>query len=289
MLPLLAHSGRNDIALWVQWALTGTGGVGLGPMGAAFSYPDKGGGKEDEKEKGTPLQLFPTLNHVPKVNENFLREVKQRLTDVEGKMGNTFDGAESKYRAGDKESRVLVNALIAKVCFQLGLRRDCELAVETMEILTADMKHFTQNLDYVYVAIARRSRYDLEEMKVPAGSSAEGQAAKLLVLLGSAKNYLSAAEKTKDVHLLRDALKKAMNIYSDFSLLAYPDAPPKGHSETPGESWPPEMGTKEMLAAFTAAEVAEREKQDKIWLRRFGRIRAHQTLERIRSNTLSIT
>ena len=206
------------------------------------------------------------------------------MYEVESALGNKFDGAESQYRPGDKESRVLLNALLAKVCFQLNMRRDCELAVETLEILTGDMRNFTQNLDYIYVAVARRCRYDLEEWKIPVGSSPEGLATKLLALLALAKNYLSAVEKTEDVLLLRDALKKLMNIFVDFSGIAYPDSQPAGSTIAPGETYPPTThGTKEMLAAYTTAEVAEKEKSDPIWLRRFGKARALQVLERYKS------
>ena len=285
VLPLLAHGGRNDISLWAQWALGSSGGFGFGVMGSAFSYPEF---KRESATKDGPIAapLLPSPNQMPnKPGETFLKEVKGRIYEVETGLGAKFDGAESQYRPGDKEARVLLNALLAKVCFQLNLRRDCELAVETLEILTADMRNFTQNLDYTYVALARRCRFDLDEWKIPSGSSPEGLATKLLALLGHAKNYLSAVEKTNDLYLLRDALKKNMNIYADFSVLPYPETQPTGFTLPPGETYPPPAGTKEMLAAFTSAEVADKEKSDPLWLRRFGRARSLQFLERYKAIT----
>ena len=278
LMPLLAQGGRNETSLWLEWALASSGGFGLGSMGSAFSYPEF---KRDASSKdGIVAPLLQSTNQFTKPNEVFLKEVKARIFEIETAMGNKFDGAESLYKPGDKECRVLLNALLAKVCFQLNLRRDCELAIETLEIITADMRHFTQNMDHTYVAIARRCRYDLEEWKIPSGSSPEGLANKLLALLGHAKTYLSSVEKTNDKLLLRDALKRLMNIYADFSSLPYPDVQPSGYTLGPGESYPPAPGDKDMLASFTAAEVNEKEKTDPLWLRRFGRAKAALLLER---------
>ena len=287
LLPLLAHSGRNEIALWLQWAVASTGGFGYGSMGSPFSFLKSTKKDEDKKSLSsstggplaTPLQMSSN-DYTNKTSEAFLKEVKSRIYEVETIMGNKFDGAESLYKPGEKESRILLNAVLAKICFQLNLRRDCELVIETIEILTADMKNFTQNSDHVYIALARRFRFDLEELKIPGGSSAEGHAAKLQALLLHAKSYYSAAEKTGDVQLQRDALKKLMNIYSDFSNISYPESAPAGYNVAQGESYPPPVGNKEMLMAFTATEISEKEKSDPIWLRQFGRIRALETLEK---------
>lgn len=294
LLPLMAHSGRNDIALWLQWAVTSTEGFGYGSMASPFSFAKVPTKKDDEKKNamsslgpaGSAAALLSSTNDCPKSSEALLKEVKARIYEVEAIMGNKFDGAESLYKPGDKESRVLLNAILAKICFQLNLRRDCELAIETMELLTSDMKHLSQNMDYFYIATARRFRYDLEEWKIPSGSSAEGQAAKLQALLIYAKSYSSTAEKTGDVQLQRDSLKKVMNIYSDFSNIQYPEHAPSDYKAAQGLSttttYPPPNGTREMLATFTTAEINEKEKSDPIWLRQFGRIRAFQTLERLR-------
>ena len=298
LLPLMAHSGRNDIALWLQWAVMSSEGFGYGSMGSPFSFAKVATRKDDEKRiassslsssssgpAGAPVALLPSSNDVPKSSEALLKEVKARIYEVEAAMGNKFDGAESLYKPGDKESRVLLNAVLAKICFQLNLRRDCELAVETMEILTSDMKHYSQNMDHLYIAMARRFRFDLEEWKIPGGSSAEGQAAKLQALLIYAKSYSSSADKTSDAMLQRDALKKLINIYSDFSNIQYPEHAPdayKALGDGVTTTFPPPNGTREMLAAFTTAEINEKEKSDPIWLRQFGRVRALQTLERLR-------
>ena len=39
ILPLVSHSGRDDITMWLEWALSSTQGIGMGLMGLRFGLP----------------------------------------------------------------------------------------------------------------------------------------------------------------------------------------------------------------------------------------------------------
>ena len=39
IIPLVSRHGRDDVSMWIEWALTSTGGIGMGIMGLNFNLP----------------------------------------------------------------------------------------------------------------------------------------------------------------------------------------------------------------------------------------------------------
>lgn len=39
VLPLVSHSGQDDVTMWLEWALSSTQGIGMGLMGQRFGLP----------------------------------------------------------------------------------------------------------------------------------------------------------------------------------------------------------------------------------------------------------
>lgn len=313
LLPLVGHTGRDDIALWVQWALSVTQGGGLGLLGMQFSMPQvrataaaaaaKEKDKEKEKEEGGDdsassrpgtntnskslygkLRSKSTLSNSDAFgsikpggttyNDNFLKEVRMRLNEVEGAMSGKYDGYESLYKPGEKELRILLNCALAKVSALLKLKRDAELAVDIVEELAKDLVHRTQNYDPIYVCLAARYRLEVEEMKIPANLSPESQAEKLLELVVHAKAYLASVDAIKHITLRRDAYKKLISLYLD--LAGNQGETMEGHSQG-------EEGSMEKLACYSKEEIQEIEdKRDVAWFRRFGKPLAQQLVMRMK-------
>lgn len=311
LLPLVGHTGRDDIALWVQWALSVTQGGGLGLLGMQFSMPQArataaaaaaAAAKEKEKEEGGDstnsrpgtnanskslygkLRSKSTLSNLDAFssikpggttyNDNFLKEVRMRLNEVESTMSSKYDGYESLYKPGEKEMRILLNCALAKVSALLKLKRDAELAVDIVEELAKDLVHRTQNYDPIYVCLAARYRLEVEEMKIPANLSPESQAEKLLELVVHAKAYLASVDAIQHITLRRDAYKKLISLYLD--LAGNQGETMEGHSSG-------EEGSMEKLACYSKEEIQEIEdKRDVSWFRRFGKPLAQQLVMRMK-------
>ena len=336
LIPLVTRLGREDVALWVEWCLAASGGLGMGIFGTSFQMPinkaqlqkemaDKAmaelggsvggsvsGGdeasvatsssKNDAIFKGLDLDItigsstaFPALKAAARPSDAFLKEVRSRLSEVEGMLSSRYDASESMYKPRDKELRMLINICLARVTAQLKQKRDCELAVDMMEELAKDMTHRTQNKhDGFYVALSCRYRLEIEEAKVASGMSAEAMGAKLVELLAFAKEYVAAAEActlTPDQRkkqgelgpdhssadlLLRDAYKKCINVYVDLAASPIPEAQLKKQKE------PEEKGPMEMLATYGDTEVEEIEESgDMSFFRKFGKLRAMQLFRKL--------
>ena len=249
---------------------------------------------------------FPALKAAARPTDAFLKEVRGRLSEIEGMMSSKFDSSEMLYRPRDKEMRMLVNICLARVTAQLNQKRDCELAVDMMEELAKDLRHRTQNShDGFYVALSCRYRFEIEEAKVPSGMSTEAMAFKQVELLVFAKEYVIAAEKCKmtaaeikkrgagylgpdantaDI-LIRDAYKKCINIYVDLAATPVPEKGGKDKNKneltaTLGE----EKGTLEMLSLYGESEIEEKEEEgDMTFLRKFGKVRAQQLFLKLKA------
>jgi hypothetical protein len=344
LLPLVTASGRTEIAMWVEWCLSASGGLGMGVFGTSFQMPvnkaalakelaDRasaelnsvssntnanssiaGGGdeasvgslgKSDNMFKSLKPSMtignktaFPALKSGPRPTDAFLKEVRARLTEIEGILSSKYDQSESLYKPRDKELRILLNLCLARVNAQLKQKRDCELAIDMIEELSKDMRHRTQNkFDGHYIALAGRYRYELEESKVPAALSTEAHASKLVELLVYAKEYVTAAEKcvesptekqkkldlgpddTTALLLKRDAYKKCINIFLD--LASTPDAEVKDKKKAPIQK---EKGTLDMLKLYSEEEIEEKEEIGDIeWFQKFGKIRAQQIFVKMKA------
>jgi len=335
LLPLVTRLGREDVALWVEWCLSASGGLGMGVFGTSFQMPINkaqlqkemaekamealGGaataslsGSDDasvtsaSKNEGIFKSLdssvtigsttaFPSLKPAARPTDAFLKEVRSRLSEVEGALSSRHDSAEATYKPRDKELRMLINICLARVTAQLKQKRDCELAIDMMEELAKDMRHRTQNkYDGFYIALSCRYRLEIEESKVASGMSAEAMGAKLVELLVFAKEYINATEAcalpaeqrkkqgelgpdqaTADL-MLRDAYKKCINLYVDLSTCPIPEAQLKKQKEVE------ERGTVDMLATYGDAEVEEIEESgDMAFFRKFGKIRAQQLFRKM--------
>jgi hypothetical protein len=324
VLPLVSTAGRDEVALWIEWAISSAQGLGLGLMCDSFNLPISKADAAKEKAaaaaaseraaaadsaslmsgsvaastdeasldtiaqgsvfKNLPTgstignkDAYPAVKPGTRLPETFLKEVRGRLQEVEVLLSTKYDGNESKYRPGTKELRLIVNALIARVCMQIRNKRDGEIAVELMEELAGSMNQRTQNADPLYVALASRFRLELEESKVPLGQSDESNTKSYIELLGYAKKYVAAVDtvpKGKDGSVLkRDALKKCINYYSLLS------AAPLRDKEVSIK----ETGTLDMLMCYSDAEIEEKEEEgDMQFLRTFGKVRAMQLMKRMK-------
>ncbi len=248
---------------------------------------------------------FPALQNT-KPTDAFLKEVRARLTEVEGVLSAKFDQSESLYRPRDKELRILINICLARVTAQLNQKRDCELAVDMIEELAKDLHHRTQNkFDGHYVTLASRWRLELEESKIPSALSSEAHSAKLMELLVYAKEYVNTAERcsnnevfnlqknkefgvdfTTSMLLMRDAYKKCINIFLDLSSIPEPQEGGKGKgggNKLPRAA-PVEKGTLEMLNLYTPDEIEEKEENGDIdWFKKFGKVRAQQLFMKLKA------
>lgn len=258
---LVKRFTRNEVALWVQWSLCNTGGLGYGFMG--IISPDT------IPVEGIAVAGTGSTQIGLKVQESFLKEVRQRLVEVEYELSNAYD-KESSYSIGDKEVRILLLASLSKVSAQLNLRKETIEHVKAMEQLTASLQEINrynmQCNDWYYIALAKRFRYDAEEWTLSTISSSEKKLEQLLVLLDVSKCYVDAADQCNDMHLRRDSLKKVINTYIDIS-----------NCHTAIEVSP---GTEEKYRMFKEREMTEKEKSNGLWVKEFSRIRLKVYLNR---------
>ena len=126
--------------------------------------------------------------------EERLNIAKRRLMEKEASMAIAFS-EETCNMPGDRERRLILNAALAKICSQLGLKKEAGLAVSTMEQIISSISTFSDryqaiggdssqvssgvvsiggkssrikscNWDPQYEALVRRFRLDYDEWDI---------------------------------------------------------------------------------------------------------------------------
>lgn len=250
ILPFSNKFARSDTALWIQWALSESGGVGYGLFGqlsAAISA------------EGILVLKSNMTNPDPKTYDNFLKEVRARLLEVENDIDKRIVN-DRDYRQGEKEERILLNAALAKVSAQLGIKDKVGKHVETMENLVMSLKltntRNLQNGDVNYIALAKRFRLDFEEWDTPTFLLPDKLLQRLMDLLQIAKDYLKAAESSCDWNLKKDAYKKMINLFCDICNV------PQAQNEAPIV-----FETSEKLKYFSEDDINDKETSSPSWTR----------------------
>jgi hypothetical protein len=296
ILPLVTKFGRDDIGCWVQWALSVSGGVGYGMVGLVSPNSTEkgmaiiGSGKNREQEP------------------SFLREVRLRLIEVEAQLAIKF-GDDKKYKSGDKESRILLNACLAKISVQLNMKLEARAHIEKMHHISLSLSvkragvNNIQNNDIHYLALSKRFLLDYTEWKSYSASLNEDQKLmRLMELLQVAKDYEKIASKSFDYHLKRDSLKKIINIFVEINNCPArnieeekkddDDYMPKYVSDDDDEEEYdeegnlivkipvveeklPDIGDANTLLLYDEDQIYEREKTDLDWTRLFAKARLH--------------
>lgn len=267
IMPLVNVHGRDDVNAWLQWAVAETQGFGLGFMGQA-SPPTTSLGVNTYSKDG-----------MDKVE---LENIRQNLVRVDKKLAKRFD-EERKFRAGDRERILLLNATLAKISSQLNLRKDAGLYVKRMEELLVGIQSTCDkysalttpgtavsttsaapaagakgvlkiaNNDPHYAALVKRFRLDFEEWDnvEDAVSAPKKKLARLLLSLQTAKEYLALADASHNIHLKRDALRRISNIYLE--IVRAPTAAGHGAAGRPA----PVPGTARSTETATVVSEAE--------------------------------
>jgi len=232
-LFLNTHTDSDEVHSWIQWAIAASDGLGLGFMGLQ--------GAVDEVE--TPAR-----------SAEFFRDVKSRLHD-----------AEKMISPDDFTSQMLISCVIMKVCAQLNLRKEAGSYAEQYE------QHADRLQDIYHQALARKYRYDFEEWNTYIKEG--GITAKLrrfMLLLGFAKSYYRAAEKTADLQLQRDAIKRVLNVFIEVAQVSTQSGNPV------------EANLQDELDMLSPEEVDEKETTDIHFLKKYSRTRATEFLERLK-------
>lgn len=250
LLPFINRFGRTDTALWVQWALSETGGVGYGLFGQVSAAT-------------SPEGILVTKSNMKdpdaKTYDSLLKEVRARLLEVENETDKRIM-SDRDYRHGEKEERILLNAALAKIAAQLGNKDHVIKHIDMMENLTMSLKLVNtknlQNNDVHYIALAKRFRLDYEEWDTPTFLLPDKLLQRLMDLLLIAKDYVKAAELCCDWNLRKDAYKRIINIFSDISNVPQP----------PNEE-PIKFETIEKLKYFNDEDVNDKETSSPSWTR----------------------
>jgi len=190
----------------------------------------------------------------------------QRLAEVEKDFSARFDN--SDYKSGDRESRLLLNAALAKVGMLINAKRDVETYVSHMEHLAKTLSKNPNESDPHYLALSKRFRLDYEEWTALAQQGPDRKLIRLCnEILPISKEYVKFAEMTKDSTLKRDALKRLMNTYIEIS-----NVPANSLEDVL-----PIPGSLEKLESlFSVSEIELKERTEPDWIRQYGRARARQ-------------
>lgn len=304
ILPLVSKFGRDDIGCWVQWALSISGGVGYGMVGLV---------SPNSTEKGIAIAGNGTNKEQDPL---FLKEVRLRLIEVEAQLAIKFSD-EKKYSVGDKESRILLNACLAKISVQLNMKLEARAHIDKMHHLSQSLSikrvgmNNMQNDDIHYLALSKRFLLDYMEWKSYSTSlNADQNLMRLMELLQVAKEYEKIASKSYDYHLKRDSLKKIINIFVEINNCPARniieeknnDDIPKYKSDDEDdleyddegnfvikvpivEEKLPEIGDASALLLYNEDQINEKEKNDLDWTRLFAKARLHSFM--VRYKTLS--
>eukprot|EP01041_Mallomonas_annulata_P006888 gene6888-13966_t len=220
----------SEAQVWIQWALSVCDGVGLGFLGLEGTADDV----TDDATRKHPMEFY--------------RDVKNHLIDAEATL----------IPDEDVSTRMLLSFALLKLCAQLNLRKECTGYVDSFETYAARVG------DPEYIALSKKYRYDVEEWSNSAAqlTTSVAKLRRCLLLLGHAKAYHRAADRTKDFQLQRDAIKRVMNVFSEVSQV--PDSTGMNL----------DAGSQQELDKLSPDEIEEKEKTDIYWLRRFALLRA---------------
>ena len=250
LLPFINNFGGTDVALWVQWALSESGGVGYGLFGQISPATSV---------EGILVSKSSMKDPDVKTYDSFLKEVRARLLEVENDIDKRII-SDRDYRQGEKEERILLNAALAKIAAQIGIKEQVAKHVEMMENLVMSLKLINtrnlQNGDVHYIALAKRFRLDYEEWDTPTFLLPDKLLQRLMDLLQIAKDYLNAAEICCDWNLKKDAYKRIINIFCDISNI------PQPQNEAPIV-----FETTEKLKYFSEEDINDRETSSPSWTR----------------------
>ena len=278
MMPFVKRHGRSVVAAYVQWALSVTGGIGYGFMGLGSQ---------------SSMQQSVEMNCMSTESGQLLWEVYARLAQLE--VNFRKEDAESKvnrqsYRVEEQRNRFLLNVVMAKVSMQLGMKEECARAVDTMTKVLAELKKNTKPPvgEVVFSALALRFQLDLEQLQIPLAVSCQTRMLALMDTIAKAKEYLSFAEKTREVQLQRDALKRIANALVEVGVMAQfvkdeeealkvdKSAVKKKTTTVPGVK-------AEDLLKWSPKELERLEVEDEKWVAKFGRLRALFYLDKMRA------
>jgi hypothetical protein len=250
LLPILQHVGRDDATCWIQWAINQSNGFGFGFMGQASlptsSNMDHYLSSNNSNSLQCDVHAFSSVESCSKVQLEYIRD---KLHALDKKLSHKFDD-DRKYKAGDREKVLLLNAVLAKVCSQLALRKDCGQHVKKMEdvmkLIYANSDRPIQQqqqastnaakqqvpvrttvYDPALAALVKRFRLDFEEWDISEDmiSTARKKINRYLDALHIAKEYVHEAELSCDLQLRRDSIKKICNLYMEIVKAPMADAP----------------------------------------------------------------
>jgi hypothetical protein len=210
VLPFSKRHGRSVVSTYVQWALAVTGGIGYGFMGL---------GSPSSLQQGLEANCMSTDKGL------LLYEVYSRLASLE--VGFRKEEADSKvnrssYRIEEQRNRFLLNAVMAKVAVQLGVKEECARAVDTMQKIVVELRRNSKPVvgEAAFSAVALRFQLDLEQLNLPLSSTFTSRTHLLMDTIVKCKEYLGHAERSNDVYLQRDALRRIMNALVEVGLMA---------------------------------------------------------------------
>lgn len=282
VLPFTKRHGRSVVSAYVQWALSVTGGIGYGFMGL---------GSPSSLQQGLEMTCMSTEKGL------LLYEVYARLASLEAAFRK--EDADSTvnrlpYRVEEQRNRFLLNAVMAKVAVQLGLKDECARAVSTLQKLIKDLRRNNKPpvSEAALSAVALRFQLDWEQLSLPLASTFTSRIHLLMDTIVKCKEYLGYAERSKDVHLQRDALRRIMNALVEvgqMSQLAREDeestkvdgAAATAHKKP--NTAASQSAKPEELLKWSPKDMEALEVQDEQWVARYGRLRALHYLDRLRA------
>jgi len=247
LFPTVPRFAADESLYWIQWAIASTNGLGFGFMAHDGSFSKD-------------------------VTYEYLREIRQMLVQVERDI-----------KPSETATKMLLTAALAKLSSQINHKADTDSYTKRFEVYAKEID------DPLYQAIARRFRIDFLEWEIfnqqagemlckrtdadsltPGPSLLLKHLGALQELLPTVKEYVRFAEKAKDAHILRDALKRCANVY--FEIDSMPD---------PFGSDNPERGSEEDAHNYDEMEMEVLEDSEPVWLRKFSRYRGQQLIKRM--------
>ena len=300
LIPMMPIVGRDDVSCWVQWAIAQSQSFGFGFMGMG--------------SLSTTVDSVPTFAS-DSLSKPQLEYVREKLANVERKMSKKFDD-ERKFRAGDRERMLLLNAVLAKISAQLAMRKEAGIHVKKMEdlqqsiVLNSDkavsgsaatsnnnnnkISMRTTVFDSNFSALVKRFRLDFEEWDISEDmiSGARKKIGRWMLMLKVAKEYVTEAESSGDVLLRRDAIKKICNCYMEIVQAPLTDKPKGGGNPhrkvtSAGGGDDDDVDDEEPVNESTLLKLGEEiieeyETEDPAWIKRFGKLRAQHFASRLK-------
>lgn len=273
LMPFSSPMGFTDVSILISWVMAATGIPGLGMMMM-------------NSKKITPFdpEMIPNPNVAeskvmmyagasPEPSESLLKEARARMIEIETEFESRYKTPDSCL-PGDKELRLLLNVCIAKISVQLNIRPNLQTYVSTIEMLSTDLVKDKDFCEPNLIALSKRCRLDYEEWLSASAASKVSNDKKLnrmcTEFIPLIKDYIQYAKMGGDLELIKDSMRRYMNMYIEISKVP----------QNPGDP-PLEHATLEKLESlFLPKDVDKKEGSDCNWMRQYGRARAHQILVR---------